>query len=227
MESSISRAGSSYLILLEGILSNPKSIQVAANLSELPQAINAISETRDAVFCRIDGNSEQSIEKLLSQQKSTFNPTSFSNLESKLGHNLATTSSFVKPYRLLNTSRRIPCVVFLLWHTRRYGFSQPAFSRWKQNFLSWCRRAFQGAWSSGTANARLLSTEIAPTLYMDRLTKSLQGNARRIYYSTRWKSTRSQDALSPMASQTVQRLTLRFVDSLWHRKKDHVSPGSY
>lgn len=71
----MSWAGSSYLILLEGILSNPKSIQVAANLSELPQAITAISETRDAVFCRIDGNSKQSIEKLLSQQKSTFNPT--------------------------------------------------------------------------------------------------------------------------------------------------------
>lgn len=71
----MSRAGSSYLILLEGILSNPMSIQVAANLSESPQAINAISGTRDAVFCRIDGNSKQSIEKWLSQQKSIFKPT--------------------------------------------------------------------------------------------------------------------------------------------------------
>lgn len=44
-------------------------------MSESPQAINAISETRDAVFCRIDGNSKQSIEKWLSQQKSTFKPT--------------------------------------------------------------------------------------------------------------------------------------------------------
>lgn len=74
-ESSVSRARSSYLILLEGILSNPKSIQVAANLLESPQAINAISENRDAVFCHIDGNSKQSIEKWLSQQNSTFKPT--------------------------------------------------------------------------------------------------------------------------------------------------------
>lgn len=59
---------------------------------------------------------------------------SFSNLglsdprpgvESKLHHDLATISSFVKPYRRLTTSRRIPCVVLLLWHTRRYGSSYP------------------------------------------------------------------------------------------------------
>lgn len=74
-ETSVSRAESSYLILLEGILSNPKRIQVAANLSEPPQAIQAASETRDAVFCRIDGNSKQSIENWLSQQKCTFKPT--------------------------------------------------------------------------------------------------------------------------------------------------------
>lgn len=148
----MSRAGSSYLVLLEGILSNPKSIQVAANLSVLPRASNAISETRDTVFYCFSGNSKQSIEKLLSRKSPRSNPclSNYSkpkkrffrqprfirpsawirlchNIElsskSKLGHDLATTLSFVKPYRLLTTSGRIPCVVFLLWHTRRFGSS--------------------------------------------------------------------------------------------------------
>ena len=66
---------SSYLILLEGILNTPKSIQDAANLSELPHTVQADSETRDAVFCEIDGTIKQSIENWLSQQKSTFKPT--------------------------------------------------------------------------------------------------------------------------------------------------------
>lgn len=74
MESSVSRAGSSYPTLLEGILSNPKSIQVAANLSALPRASNAISETRDSVFYCFSGNSKQSIEKLLSRKSPRSKP---------------------------------------------------------------------------------------------------------------------------------------------------------
>ena len=66
---------SSYLILLEGILNSPKSIKDAANLSEPPHTVQADSETRDAVFCEIDGTIKQSIENWLSQQKSTFRPT--------------------------------------------------------------------------------------------------------------------------------------------------------
>ena len=66
---------SSYLILLEGVLNTPKSIQDAANLPEPPHTVQADSETRDAVFCEIDGTIKQSIENWLSQQKSTFRPT--------------------------------------------------------------------------------------------------------------------------------------------------------
>ena len=66
---------SSYLVLLEGILSSPKSIQDAANLSEPPHTVHAASETRDAIFCEIDATIKQSIENWLSRQKSTFRPT--------------------------------------------------------------------------------------------------------------------------------------------------------
>lgn len=72
---SASRSQSSYLILLEGILNTPRSLQDAANLSEPPRAVPAASETRDAVFCRIDGNAKQAIEQWLARQKCTFRPT--------------------------------------------------------------------------------------------------------------------------------------------------------
>ena len=91
-ETSASQAESSFLILLEGILSNPKRIQVAANLLEPPHAIQAASETRDAVFCRINGNSKQSIENWLLQKNSTFKPT-FIRL-SKAKKDLAATSIY-------------------------------------------------------------------------------------------------------------------------------------
>ena len=73
--SSQANSCSSYLILLEGILSSPKSIQDAANLSDSPHTVQAASETRDAVFCEIDGTIKQSIENWLSRQKPTFRPT--------------------------------------------------------------------------------------------------------------------------------------------------------
>ena len=69
------QAKSLYLVLLEGILSTPKCIQEAANLSEPPHTVQGASETRDAVFCKIDGSVKQSIETWLSQKKSTFRPT--------------------------------------------------------------------------------------------------------------------------------------------------------
>lgn len=92
IDSSLSRVESSYLILLEGILSTPKSIQDAAKLSEPPRAVQAASETQDAVFCSIDGNTKQSIENWLSQQKPTFRST-FVRL-SKAKKDLAPTSIY-------------------------------------------------------------------------------------------------------------------------------------
>ncbi len=91
-DASLSRDESSYLILLEGILGTPKSIQDAADLPEPPRAVQAASETQDAVFCSIDGNTKQSIEAWLSHQKSTFRPT-FVRL-SKAKKDLAPTSIY-------------------------------------------------------------------------------------------------------------------------------------
>ena len=71
-----SASSASYLILLEGALSTPDIIQDIANISEPPKAIQATSEeTNNATFCRIDGDTKQSIESWLSHQKSTFRPT--------------------------------------------------------------------------------------------------------------------------------------------------------
>ena len=41
------------------------------------QTVQANWETRDALFCKIDGKTKQSIKDWLSQQKSTFKPTFF------------------------------------------------------------------------------------------------------------------------------------------------------
>lgn len=76
VDNPVSQSHTSYLILLEGILSTPQSIQKAASLPEPPRTVQAASErTGDAIFCNIDGNIKQSIETWLSQQKSTFRPT--------------------------------------------------------------------------------------------------------------------------------------------------------
>ena len=81
-QGSDSRAKSSYLIGLEGILGTLQSIQEAADLALPPRIVhatsearNAASETRNIDFCVIDGNAKQSVETWLSQQKSTFRPT--------------------------------------------------------------------------------------------------------------------------------------------------------
>lgn len=76
IDTAVTRVDCSYLIRLEGILSTPKSIQDAANLSESPTTVEGSSETQDAVFCNIDGKIKQSIENWLSRQRSTFKPTS-------------------------------------------------------------------------------------------------------------------------------------------------------
>ena len=82
IQDSDSRARSSYLIRLEGVLNAPRSIQEAANLTSPPRIVHgtseagdATSETRDVDFCIIDGNAKQTIETWLSQQKSPFRPT--------------------------------------------------------------------------------------------------------------------------------------------------------
>lgn len=89
---SVFKAETFFLILLEGVLSSPESIQGVAKLPDPPRAFQAALGTRDAVFCRIDGNIKQSIENWLSQENSTFRPT-FVRL-SKAKKDLAATSIY-------------------------------------------------------------------------------------------------------------------------------------
>ncbi len=75
VETSVHQAESSYLVLLEDVLSKPEHVQAAANLLEPPETVQAASETGNANFCRINGGIKNSIQNWLSQQKSTFKPT--------------------------------------------------------------------------------------------------------------------------------------------------------
>ena len=70
-----SRANLTYLVQLEGMLNTTKKIQVAAKLPDPPQSLPASSESGGSIFCRIDGNVKQAIEKWLLQQNSSFRAT--------------------------------------------------------------------------------------------------------------------------------------------------------
>jgi len=74
-KASQSRAEATYIILLEEVLDNPEKIRDAAGLAELPEVTQATSETGKAAYCRINGETKQSIELWLSSQKSPFHPT--------------------------------------------------------------------------------------------------------------------------------------------------------
>ena len=66
---------SSYLVLLEGILSTPLILQEAADLPDLSKVIEASSKTGDVFFCTVDGAAKHCIEAWLSEQDSTFKLT--------------------------------------------------------------------------------------------------------------------------------------------------------
>lgn len=225
----MSRAGSSYLILLEEILSNPKSIQVAANVSESPQAINAIFETRDAVFCRIDGNSKQSIEKWLSQQKSTFKPTFVRLFKAK--KDLSATSiyptlgleSTLPQHRLsssLSFARTLP--------QYRVSSSHTAVSPRQDEYPVWY--FFYGALADTVLLTRLLSLleSEPPILTPESISGGLikwhgkykplvDGVSTDIVHGSAYEETEKYEVTRcciTMASQKVQGLTFRFAGSL-------------
>ena len=69
------QSNSTYLIILQGILSTPECVQKAANLPKPPTVINAASEDKGTLFCEIDGVDKQAITKWLYQNKFSFKPT--------------------------------------------------------------------------------------------------------------------------------------------------------
>ncbi|CAD6567769.1 MAG: hypothetical protein ASARMPREDX12_000235 [Alectoria sarmentosa] len=138
---SASQARITYLVLLEGELSTPESIQAAVKLPEPPQAVQAFSETGISVFCRIDGNVKQAIESWLSQKKSTFRPT-FVRL-SKAKKDLATTSM----HPTLGIESTLP--------HHRASFSQTSFSPLQDEYPVWY--SFYGTLADSAFLTRLLS----------------------------------------------------------------------
>lgn len=216
----MSRARSSYLILLEGILSNPKSIQVAANVSESPQAINAISETRDAVFCRIDGNSKQSIDKWLSQQKPTFKPTFVRLFKAK--KDLSATSI----YPTLGLESSLSFARTLSQY--RVSSSHTAVSPRQDEYPVWY--FFYGALADTVLLTRLLSLleSEPPILTPESISGGLikwhgkykplvDGVSTEIVHGSAYEETEKYEVTRcciTMASQKVQGLTFRFAGSL-------------
>ncbi|KFY50443.1 hypothetical protein V495_00243 [Pseudogymnoascus sp. VKM F-4514 (FW-929)] len=58
-----------YLLKLDGLISTPQKVQVAANLTNIPESHLGSSDSRDSVFCKVDGRAKIFIENWLSMQK--------------------------------------------------------------------------------------------------------------------------------------------------------------
>ncbi|TVY86095.1 hypothetical protein LAWI1_G008558, partial [Lachnellula willkommii] len=64
-----------YALKLDGPISTPQKVQIAANLPVVPESYHGSSEGGDAAFCKVDGRSKIAIENWLSTQKeTTFRP---------------------------------------------------------------------------------------------------------------------------------------------------------
>jgi hypothetical protein len=64
-----------YAVKLEGPISTPQKVHIAANLPTVPKSYHGSGEEGDAAFCKIDGRSKIAIESWLSTQKeSNFRP---------------------------------------------------------------------------------------------------------------------------------------------------------
>lgn len=170
----MSRTETSYLILLEGILSSPESIQDAINLAEPPRAVQAASGTQEAIFCIIDGNIKQSIETWLWRQKSTLRPIFVRLSKGKAKKNLVANSMYptlglestlpqhrfssslsfdptLPQHRGSSSNIRIcspkmnnPYGTFFMAHSPIL-FSWPASCHYLENFSRWCKLLFQKA----------------------------------------------------------------------------------
>ncbi|KFX95945.1 hypothetical protein V490_03581 [Pseudogymnoascus sp. VKM F-3557] len=58
-----------YLLKLDSLISTPQKVQVAANLTNIPESHLGSSDSRDSVFCKVDGRAKIFIENWLSMQK--------------------------------------------------------------------------------------------------------------------------------------------------------------
>lgn len=54
-----------YLLKLDGPISTPQKVQIAANLATIPESHHGSSDTGDSVFCKVDGRAKIAIEKWL------------------------------------------------------------------------------------------------------------------------------------------------------------------
>ena len=64
-----------YALKLDGPISTPQSVQIAASLANIPVPYYGSGEEGNAVFCKIDGRAKAAIESWLSKQtKTTFKP---------------------------------------------------------------------------------------------------------------------------------------------------------
>lgn len=58
-----------YALKLDGPISTPQKVQIAANLPTIPESYHGSGEEGDAVFCKVDGRTKIAIENWLSTQK--------------------------------------------------------------------------------------------------------------------------------------------------------------
>jgi len=64
-----------YALKLDGPISTPQKVQIAANLSTIPESYHGSGEEGDAVFCKVNGRTKMAVENWLSTQKDTsFKP---------------------------------------------------------------------------------------------------------------------------------------------------------
>lgn len=61
-----------YLLKLDGPISTPQRVQIAANLATIPEVHHGSSDYGDSVFCKIDGRARIAIENWLSVQNETL-----------------------------------------------------------------------------------------------------------------------------------------------------------
>jgi hypothetical protein len=72
---SLAQARTIYALKLEGPISTPQRVQIVANLSTIPESYHGSGEEGDAVFCKVDGQTEKTIEDWFSTQIETnFRP---------------------------------------------------------------------------------------------------------------------------------------------------------
>ncbi|OBT76943.1 hypothetical protein VF21_04142 [Pseudogymnoascus sp. 05NY08] len=57
-----------YLVKLDGPISTPQRVQIAANLATIPESHHGSSGGGDSVFCKVDGRAKIAIENWLSKQ---------------------------------------------------------------------------------------------------------------------------------------------------------------